>query len=57
MQAVDPLSDLFPDHSQLRFGIFITDGGARRMARMYVEAVAAAEHVKLDAEDRQGAAE
>ena len=52
-----PLSDLFPDESQLRFGVFITDGGARRAPRMCVEAVAAAEHVKLDAEDRQGAAE
>lgn len=45
------LSDLFPDESQLRFGVFITNGGGRRMARMYIEAVAAAERVKLDVED------
>ncbi len=57
IKAPAPLNDLFPDESQFRFGVFITDGGALRVARMRLEAVAAAEHVKLDAADRQGAAE
>jgi hypothetical protein len=31
--------------------------GVRRLARAYIEAVAVAERVKLDAEDRHGAVE
>src|SRR5262249_11103193 len=52
--AASPLSDLFPDELQLLFRFFDAGGDVRGLAGVYVEAVAAAEHVELHAEDRQG---